>query len=108
MIHQPLLNETQMTGNLYSFSEYKKKKPFFKKPLKISVGSSFVETYYMVNNVVFNEKQILALRKERDSQIVFLVEAIIEDGQLTCISKLPEEELGELATIMKASIYTFS
>jgi hypothetical protein len=101
MMHQPLVSEKVVNSNLYYFRDYKKKKPFFKSPMKISIDAPYSETYYLVNNIVYNDKQILALKKEQDSLTIFLVEAQIEDGQLASISKLSEQYVEEIANLLK-------
>jgi hypothetical protein len=84
--------------------EYKKKKPFFVKPIKISIGNSINDTYYLVENVVFKGKQILAMKQKQDPNTIILVEAKIEDGQLIHISKISEEFLGDISRILKKTI----
>lgn len=80
--------------------EFKKKKPFFKNPINITIGNPINSTYHMVKNIVYNEKQILALKTDRDSDTIVLVEAKIENGQLTQISRLPEEFLGNISRML--------
>jgi hypothetical protein len=100
MIQQQLRTNKQTVGKLYNFLEYKNKKPYFIKPIKITVGNLSNDTYYMIRNVVYEEKQILALINEQDPKTIVLVEAIIEEGQLKCISKLPNEFLGDVSKLI--------
>lgn len=104
MIHQPLVKEKRLNGNLYYFRDYVKKRPFFKSPMKILIDTPCGDTYYMVNNVVYKDKQILALKKDQDSQTIFLVEANIEQGQLASISKLSDEYLGEVVPLFEETL----
>jgi len=103
MIHQPVVRE-RMNSNLYQFRDYKKKQPFFKSPIKISIDTPLGDTYYMVDNVVYREKQILALKKHQESRTIYLVEATIEDGQLASISKLSDEYLAEVTRLIERTL----
>lgn len=104
MIRQQGLTDKRMVGKLYNFMEYKKKKPFFVKPIKISIGNSINDTYYLVENVVFKGKQILAMKQKQDPNTIILVEAKIEDGQLIHISKLSEEFLGDISGMLERTM----
>lgn len=84
--------------------EYKNKKPFFNKPLKITIDNPIKDTYYLVKNVVYKEMQILALKKEQDEKIIVIVEAKIMDGQLKYISMVPDEFLGDISGILAGSL----
>jgi hypothetical protein len=84
--------------------EYKRRKPFFKNPIKITTEDTMNESFYMVKNVVFKGKQILALKKEQDSNTFILVEGKIEDGKLTCISMIPDEFLGDIGRMLVETI----
>jgi len=101
MMHQPLVNEKRVSSNLYYFRDYIKKKPFFNSPMKISIDAPYSETYYLINNIVYNDKQILALKKEQESLTIFLVEAKIEAGQLASISRLSEQHVKEIAHLLR-------
>ncbi len=103
MIHQPVVKE-RVNGNLYQFRDYKKKQPFFKSPIKILMDPSFGESYYLVDNLVYREKQILALKKHQESRTIILVEANIENGQLASISKLSDEYLTEVTRLMERTM----
>jgi hypothetical protein len=96
----PTISDTDKQGKIYNFLEYKNKKPFFLDPINIKVGNPINETYLLVKNVVFKEKQILALRRERDTNTVILVEAKIENGELTYISKLRDEYFGDVSKML--------
>ena len=104
MIRQQFSTDEHMNGKLYNFIEFKKKKPFFLKPIIITVGNPINETFYMLENVVYKDKQILALKQEQDSNTIVLVEANIEDGQLIHISMLPNESLGDISRMIKGII----
>jgi hypothetical protein len=99
----PTISATDKQGKIYNFLEYKNKKPFFLDPINIKVGNPINETYLLVKNVVFKEKQILALRRERDTTTVILVEAKIENGKLTYISKLRDEYFGDVSKMFKGN-----
>jgi hypothetical protein len=101
MIHQPLIKEKRLDSNLYHFRDYRNKRPFFKSPMKILIDAPYGDIFYMVNNVVYKDKQILALKKEQESLTIFLVEAKIEDGQLASIIKLSDEYLEEVVTLLE-------
>ena len=91
-------------GKIVDFKKYKEKKPFFQKPIKIQVETPTFDIYYMVKNVVYKEKQILILKKEMDSNTIFLVEAKIIDGQLKNISMISNEYLGEISGMFTESL----
>lgn len=103
MNRQQVLSSQRMNGPLYDFMEYKKWKPFYRKPIKITIGNTINDTYYMVKNVVYQGIQILALKKEQDSNTIFLVEGKIEDGKLTYISMLSDEFLGDISKMLEES-----
>jgi hypothetical protein len=94
------MSDTGQLGKIYNFLEYKNKKPFFMDPINIKLGNPINETYLLVKNVVFKEKQILALQRERDTNTVILVEAKIENGKLTYISKLQDEFVGDVSKML--------
>lgn len=94
----------KLYGNLYYFMEYKNRKPFFKKPIKITIGNPLNEIYYMIENFVFEGKQILALKQENDPNTIVLVEAKIEEGQLTHVSMLSDEFIGKIVRMFKKTI----
>lgn len=84
-------------GKIIDFTKYKDKRPFFQKLVKIQVETPALVTYYIVKNIVYNEMQILALKKEIDANTIFLVEAKIKDGQLKYISRISNECLSEIS-----------
>ncbi|MEH7107181.1 hypothetical protein [Bacillus sp. JJ1764] len=90
--------------NLYYFNEYKKDKPFYKRPMKIRVDDAATNTYFMVKNLVFQNKQILALKTMKDPNTIVLVEAKIEDGQLKHISMIPEPFLQEVSRLVELNM----
>lgn len=98
------MSDAAINGNLYDFVEYKKKKPFFKNPINIKIGNPINESYFLVKNVVFKEKQILALQREWDTNTVILVEAKIENGQLTYVSMLQDEYFGDVSKMLIGNI----
>lgn len=104
MARQKWKTKETIIGNVYDFLEYKQKKPFFQKPMKITVKTPANDTYYMLKNVVYKDKQILALNKETDPDSIILVEAKIKDGQLKYISMLPDDDLGDLSGMLKGTI----
>lgn len=97
MNSQRITKKQSSYGKIIDFAKHKEKRPFFQNPIKIQVETPTFDTYYMVKNVVYKEKQILVLKKEMDSNTLFLVEAKIIDGQLKNISMLPNEYLGEIS-----------
>jgi hypothetical protein len=100
MFQQQLMTGKQLSRKVYDFMEFKRNKPFFRNPMKIAVGNPLNDSYYMVKNVFYKEKQILALKKEQDSYTIVLVEAKIENGQLTTLSMLSPEFLGEVCILL--------
>ncbi|MDR7235712.1 hypothetical protein [Neobacillus drentensis] len=100
MIQQQRNSAKQVYGKLYNFVEYKKHKPYFDKPMKITIGSPLNETYYLIKNLVYRGKQILAMKEKQDSNTIILVEAKIRDGQLIHISKLSAEYLGAVSGML--------
>ncbi|PFP30780.1 hypothetical protein COJ96_02115 [Bacillus sp. AFS073361] len=97
MMHQQVMTDEGLDSKVYDFMEYKKKKPFYLKPIKITTLN---ETYHMVKNVVFQGKQILALKTEQDPNTVVLVEAIIEDGHLINLSMLSDECMEDVSRML--------
>lgn len=93
--------DKEIYGKLYSFIELKKRQPFFKKAMKIMLGSPINETYHMVENLVYEGKQILALKQENNLNTIVFVEAKIEQGQLKSVSMISEEFLGEIQRVLK-------
>lgn len=104
MIQQDIMRDQLTCGKIYNFVEYKQKKPFFQKPVKITVETHPNDTYYLIKNVVYKEKQILALKNEMDPNTIILVEAKIKDGKLKYISMLPEEYLGDISGMLRGTI----
>lgn len=84
--------------------ELKNRKPFFKNPMKITVGNPINKTYTMLKNVVYMERQILALKQELDSNTIILVEATIKGGKLVHISSLPKELWEDVGRILEIPI----
>ncbi len=72
--------------------------------MKITMGNPTNDTYYLVKNVVYKGKQILAMKQILDSNTIILVEAKIEDGQLIHISKLSEEFLGDISGMLERTM----
>lgn len=97
-------SQQRQIGKVYHFSEFKRQRPFFNHPIKITMDSPQEDTYYLIKNVVYKEKQILALHKGQDTQQIYLVEAIIEEGQLKQILKIPEENVGDIASFIRNKI----
>lgn len=104
MVRQQTRTYDHKNGNIYNFIEYKRKKPFFDKPMKITVGDPINDTYYMVENVFYKGKQFLALNTEHDRNTIVLVEAKIENGKLMYISKLTEDVLVDISSIFEAQM----
>jgi hypothetical protein len=110
MERKRFMNKQDMTdnrnrGQLCNFNDYKKNKPFFKNPIKITVGKNHKnDTYYMFKNIVYQGKQILALKQEQDPYTILLAEGKIKDGKLQCLSKLPKESLNDIRTLIEESI----
>ncbi len=100
MIQQHEMTRHCLNGGIFDFMEYKKRKPFFPKPLKITLGHPINETFEMITNVVYNDKQILALIKEDEPETVVLVEAVIEDGQLIQVCMLEDEQIEGVAHLL--------
>ncbi|MCH6266828.1 hypothetical protein [Neobacillus citreus] len=101
---QHILSENRENGKVYNFFDYKRRKPFFREPVKITIENPISDTYYMVKNLVYEGKQILALKKEQDPNTIVLVEGKIKDGQLIHISRLSEECVGKISSILGRTI----
>ncbi|MCM3569597.1 hypothetical protein [Neobacillus mesonae] len=99
MTWRQYIKDKSTKGNLYHFIEYKKNKPFFQQPLKITVDDDITHTYYMVRNIVYRDKQILAMKKDDDPNTIILVEAVIEGGQLKYITMLPDPILKDVSVL---------
>jgi hypothetical protein len=91
-------------GKLHIFMEYKNREPFFKEPIKITMGTPLNDTYHMVKNVVYHGKQILALKHDQNPNTLVLVEAKITDGQLIHISKLPVDLLSDISRMVEKTL----
>jgi hypothetical protein len=94
------INERNQT-KIYHLMDYKIHRPFFLEPLKITIGNPLNETYYMIKNIVYREKQILALKRDEEQNTIILVEAKIEDGKLTYISMLTDDVLMDVSEIIE-------
>ncbi len=102
MIRQPfLLKDKHPNGKIYDFMEFKKKKPFFHEQMNITIGHPINETYILLENLVYKEKQILILKQDHDAKTIILVEAKLHDGQLQYISKLSEESIQDVSRMLK-------
>jgi hypothetical protein len=104
MFLQQLKTDECVNRKILDLMEFKKKKPFFKHPIKITIGYPINCTYYIVKNIVYMGKQILAMKQENDTNTIVLVEGTIENGQLTCISMLTEECLGDVSKMLEGAI----
>ncbi|WML56306.1 hypothetical protein [Neobacillus sp. PS2-9] len=104
MFLQQIKTDERANSKILNLMEFKKKKPFFKHPIKITLGYPINCSYYIVKNVVYMGKQILAMKQENDINTIVLVEGKIENGQLTCISMLTEECLGDVSKILEGAI----
>jgi hypothetical protein len=104
MFLQQIKTDERANSKILNLMEFKKKKPFFKHPIKITLGYPINRSYYIVKNVVYMGKQILAMKQEHDTNTIVLVEGKIENGQLTCISMLTEECLGDVSKILEGAI----
>jgi hypothetical protein len=104
MIWQQGMKNKRMVGKIYNFMEFKKMKPFFLKPIKITIGNPLNDTYYMVENVAYKGMQILAMKQEQDSNTIILVEAKIKDGQLIHISKVSEDIVRDISRMLIRTI----
>jgi hypothetical protein len=104
MIQEESKKNRKINGRIIDFMEYKKKKPFFTPPMKIDVGNPINETYQLVKNIQYKDKQIIAMRKEDDPKTIIVVEAKIQDGKIEDISMVPETLLEELKQVLKESL----
>jgi hypothetical protein len=102
---QQFFSYKQSECKFYHFMDYQLSKPFFKNPIQITVGDPLNETLFMVKNVVYKEKQILALKRNEELNTVLLVEAKIENGQLNYISMLPDDLVVEISKILEDRIH---
>lgn len=99
MNQQQYIKDKPKQGKLYHLLDYKRKRPFFTQPMRITIDDPIIRTYYLVKNIVYKDKQILALKGEEDPDTIILVEAIIEEGQLKYISMLPEQILKDIGKL---------
>ncbi len=74
------------------------------KPIKITIDVPIRDTFFMVKNVVYKEKQILALKKEQDPNTIVLVEATIENGKLSYVSRIPDEYIYDITRMIEGTI----
>ena len=97
MVRNPLVSKKNCsTGQIFDFVEFQKRKPFFRKPMKITLGHPINQTYIIVKNILYKEKQILFLKQEQDAGTIVLVEAKLKDGKLHSISKLSQESIRDV------------
>ncbi|MEH7076572.1 hypothetical protein [Neobacillus drentensis] len=96
--------DEQVDTKILDFLEFKKKKPYFIKPIKVTIGYPINSSYYIVKNIVYMGKQILAMQEENKSDTIVLVEGKIENGQLTCVSMLSEEWVGDVSRMLEGAI----
>jgi hypothetical protein len=100
-----VLYSNKKNGQIYDLNEFRKNKPFFTKPMRITVGHNPVNsTYYLLKNIVYDGKQILALRKEQEPSTILVAEGKIEDGKLQYLLKLPDESLKEITVMLESMI----
>ncbi|AGK55375.1 hypothetical protein B1NLA3E_18155 [Bacillus sp. 1NLA3E] len=95
------MKDKHPTGQIYDFMEFKKRKPFFHEQMNIKIGYPINETYILVENLVYKEKQILILKQDLDAKTIILVEAKLNGGQLQYISKLSEESIQDVSRMLK-------
>jgi hypothetical protein len=101
MINQPINRGTNQKGAIiYHYKHYKRNRPYFTKPVKITVAEPINGTYFMIKNLVYNQKQILVLKTERSSNTIILVEAKIKDGELKYLSRLSDEMVSEISKLL--------
>ncbi len=99
MNQQQYIKDKPKQGKLYHLLDYKRQRPFFTQPMRITIDDPKSRTYYLVKNIVYKDKQILALKGEEDPDTIILVEAIIEEGQLKYISMLPKQILKDIGKL---------
>jgi len=104
MFLQQVRTEERLNPKILDFLEFRKNKPFFMKPMKVTLGYPLNSSYYIVKNVVYMGKQILAMKEELDTNSIVLVEGKIENGQLTCVSMLSEEYMGDISRMLEGAI----
>jgi hypothetical protein len=104
MFLQQVRKKDQSNHKILDFLEFKSKKPFFIKPIKVTLGYPINSSFYVVKNVVYMGKQILAMKEELETNTIVLVEGKIENGQLTCVSMLSEECLGDVSRLLEGAI----
>ena len=100
MVYQQVVPKRKM-GIIYNYIDYKKRAPFFREPKRITLATSPNESYLLVKNIVYKEKQILALKNEQLPDVIFLVEAIIDNGKLISVSKLPDDYINSVSKMME-------
>lgn len=93
------------SGQLYDFNEFRKNKPFFTKPMSITIGQyPLIQTYFLLQNLVYKGKQILALTNELEPFTILLAEGKIENGQLQSLIKLSEDSLSEITALFEGKM----
>ncbi|WP_147535369.1 hypothetical protein [Bacillus marasmi] len=99
---KPKLAGQAKFGQVYDLNEFRKNKPFFTKPMNITVGDNMLtETYFLLKNFVYQGKQILVLRNEQDPCTILLTEGEIENGKLKSLLKLQEDSLSEIKALFE-------
>lgn len=97
--------QTHSNGQIYNFFEYKNTKPYFKYPIKITVSNNTINgTYYLLKNIVYKGRQILALSKEQEPNTIILAEGEIMDGQLQYLLRLSDESINEIKMLFEGTI----
>jgi hypothetical protein len=104
MFLQQIKTDEHVNNKILDLMEFKKRKPLFKHPIKITLGYPINCSYYIVKNIVYMGKQILAMKQEQDTDTIVLVEGKIENGQLTCISMLTDECLVDVSKMLDGAI----
>lgn len=104
MIRQKANLQSGNNCKIFDFIEFRRNKPFFLKPIKITVGNPINTSYSMVKNLVYKGKQILALKQEQQPDKIFLVEAKIENGQLIHISMVPDHIIGDISRMFRETV----
>lgn len=95
----------KISGRIIDFMEYKKNKPFFTPPMEINVGYPINETYQLIKNIQYKDKQYIAMRKKNDLKTIFIVEATINGGELKNISMVSDTLLEELIIALKDALF---
>lgn len=98
------------SNNVISFNDYKRRKfgldrPIFKEPANIKLGNPSEGdqgTYTVVCNLVYDDRQFIALeREDKREKLYSLVEGIVDKGSLVKVVPINDEEYPKIEAKFK-------